>query len=351
MAASQWYAHSPILIWGGGAIGGCVAALLARAGVPVKMVDIVADHVQASRTGGLRIEGPVVQCTQRVDAATPAELRGRHDCILLAVKAQHTRAALTQLLAHLSDDGVVVSLQNGLNETLIAGSVGAHRTVAGCVNFAADYLAPGRIGYGNRGALKLGELRPGLTPRVTALAELLRAFDGDTTAVPDIWPFKWGKLAYGSLLFATALANEPMSESLADPQHRPLFVALAREVIGVADLAGVQPLGFDGFDPAAFRAGASAAAAAHSLDRMAQHYRHSGKQRSGVWRDLAVRQRRTEVDSQMGEIVRIAQSRGTNAPITEQLIRRVHEIEERRRDMARANLVEFAAAVQAWAAP
>lgn len=349
-AATAWHARAPILVWGGGAIGGCVAAFLARAGVPVKLVDIVADHVQACRGQGLRIEGPVAQFTQVVDAATPAELRGQYDCILLAVKAQHTAEAVTQLLPHLHRDGVVVSLQNGLCESVIAARVGAQRTIAGFVNFAADYLEPGRIGFGNRGALKLGEMQPGLTPRVESLAELLRAFDADTTTVPDVWRYKWGKLSYGSLLFATALANETMSETLSDPQHRPLFVALAREVIGVAQQAGVAPIGFDGFDPAAFTSG-DEARAAQSLERMADHYRHSTKQRSGVWRDLAVRKRKTEIDSQIGEIVRVAQARGAKAPVTQILIGLIRQVEDGTRSIDRRNLVEFAEAARGLALP
>jgi 2-dehydropantoate 2-reductase len=348
---SSWHARSPVLVWGGGAIGGCVAAFLSRAGVPVRLVDIVADHVQACRGPGLAIEGPVAQFTQGVDAVVPGELQGRHDCILLAVKAQHTVEALAQLQPHLADDGVVVSLQNGLGEHLIARHVGERRTVAGFVNFAADYLGPGRVDFGNRGALKLGEMRPGLTPRVQSLAALLRAFDPDTAAVADIWRYKWGKLAYGSLLFATALAEETMSQTLADPVHRELLVALAREVIGVASLAGVDPFGFDGFEPAAFVAGADDARAAASLDAMADHYRRSSKQRSGVWRDLAVRRRKTEIDVQIGEIVRVAARHGARAPVTEVLIALIHEVEDGRRAIDRRNLLEFAERVRAPARP
>jgi 2-dehydropantoate 2-reductase len=340
---ARWFRRSPILVWGAGAIGGTVAAFLARQGVPVRVVDIVTEHVQACRSTGLVIEGPVAQFSQRLDAVTPSDLlQGVHDCVLLAVKAQHTGEALAQLAPHLSPDGVVVSLQNGLNEQRIAAAVGAQRTIGGFVNFAADYLAPGRISLGNRGALKLGEMRRGITPRAQSLATLLGAFDPDTAAVDDIFGFKWGKLAYGSLLFATALANETMSESLADPAHRSLFTALAREVLGVAAQAGVTPIGFDGFDPAAFAAGATDRAAADSLTRMAEHYRHSSKQRSGVWRDLAVRKRRTEIDSQIAEIVRVAQSLGSRAPITEILVRLIHDIEDGRRAIDRSNLLEFA---------
>ena len=41
---------APILIWGAGAIGGVLGAYWARAGVPVLMVDIVPEHVEACRT-------------------------------------------------------------------------------------------------------------------------------------------------------------------------------------------------------------------------------------------------------------------------------------------------------------
>ena len=85
-------------------------------------------------------------------------------------------------------------------------------------------MGPGRIDLGNRGSLVVGEMTPGLTPRVQAIAHLLQHFDPRAHAVADIWPYKWGKLAYGSLLFATALAPETMAETLADPEHRALLV-------------------------------------------------------------------------------------------------------------------------------
>lgn len=344
---SHWYARAPILVWGGGAIGGTVAAFLARGGIPVMMVDIVAEHVEVSRTRGLQIEGPVAQFQQLVGAATPTELTGQFDCILLAVKAQHTAAAAEQLAPHLTATGVVVSLQNGLNERQIADRIGAQRTIGACVNFAADYLEPGRIGLGNRGAIKIGEMSPGLSPRVQSLAELLQVFDTDTQAVADVWGYKWSKLAYGSLLFATALANETMSELLADPQHQPLLATLAREVTTIALGSGVTPVGFDGFDPAAFSGEAGAPQAAVALANMADHYRRSSKQRSGVWRDLAVRKRKTEVDTQIAEIVRVAEAQGLQAPVTQILIRLIQEVEQGCRTIDRANLLSFADEVAA----
>ena len=90
--------EDPVLVWGGGAIGGTLAATWARAGIPVHMVDVQAEHVQACRTSGLRIHGPVTEFVQVVPAFTPQEPRGSYSTIVLAAKAQ-----ATDRLLYLSD--------------------------------------------------------------------------------------------------------------------------------------------------------------------------------------------------------------------------------------------------------
>src|SRR5690242_16187092 len=110
----------PIVIWGAGAIGGTLGAYWARAGIPVLFVDVVPEHVEACRTKGLTIEGPLDNFVQVVPGVTPAELKGTFSRIVLAVKAPATEAALAQLAPHLRPDGYVLSAQNGLNEIAIA---------------------------------------------------------------------------------------------------------------------------------------------------------------------------------------------------------------------------------------
>ncbi len=117
-----------ILVWGAGAIGGTVGAHLARAGHDVLLVDRAADHVGAIAEHGLAITGPVTEFTVPVRAATPDQVQGRFETVLLCVKAQDTEGAARALLPHLADNGCVVSLQNGLNERVIAEVVGPERT-------------------------------------------------------------------------------------------------------------------------------------------------------------------------------------------------------------------------------
>ena len=328
------------MIWGAGAIGGTLGAYLARAGHDVTLVDTVADHVAAINRGGLRISGPIAEFTVQAPAFAPEVLRGTWDTIVLATKAHHTDTAVRALLPHLSPAGCVVSAQNGLNELTIAGVVGEGRTVGAFVNFGADYLEPGVILYGGRGTVMVGEAfgRERITPRVLAIRDAWRDFDDRATATPNIWGYLWGKEAYGAMLFATALTNESIADCLARPEHRGLYVALAREILAVAAARGVTPEAFDGFDPAAYLPGAPAGSAQESLDKLVAHNRKSAKTHSGIWRDLAVRKRPTEVDAQLGIVVSLGAEAGVPAPITARVVERIHEIERGERALALANL-------------
>ena len=319
------------LIWGTGAIGGVLAAYLVRAGHDVTVVDVVAEHIDAIARDGLRLEGPIDAFAVQVPAFTPGALTGAWDTIVLATKAHHTEEATRALAPHLSADGCVVSAQNGLNELAIAEIVSARRTMGAFVNFGADYLAPGVIHYGGRGAVVVGEIDGSITPRVIAIQNAWRDFDGRAMATPNIWGYLWGKEAYGAMLFATALTNESIADALALPQYRQVYIALAREMLAVAASRGVTPESFDGFEPSAYLASAPAGAAERSLDALVAHNRRSAKSHSGVWRDLAVRKRPTEVDAQLGIAVRLGVETGVATPLTARLVELIHEIERGRR--------------------
>ncbi len=319
------------LIWGAGAIGGTMGAHLARAGHDVTLVDVVEEHVAAINRSGLRITGPIDSFTTRVPAFTPATLTGAWDTIVLATKAHHTEAAVRMLLPYLSPPGCVVSAQNGLNELAIANVVGPPRTVGAFLNFGADYLEPGVIHYGGRGAVVVGEIDGRVTPRATVIRDAWRDFDDRAVVTPNIWGFLWGKEAYGAMLFATALTNESIADALAMPRYRELYIALAREILAVAGGRGVIPEAFDGFDPAAYAPTAAPDAASASLDALVAFNRRSAKSHSGIWRDLAVRKRRTEVDAQLGIVVQLAHDAGIAAPLTARLVELIHDIEGGRR--------------------
>jgi 2-dehydropantoate 2-reductase len=335
--------RSRFLIWGSGAIGGTLGAYLARAGDDVTMVDTCVEHVGATARDGLRIVGPIDEFVVRVPAFTPDALTGAWDSIILATKAHHTEVAVRALAAHLTSDGCVVSAQNGLNELTIAAAIRAERTVGAFVNFGADYLEPGVIHYGGRGAVVVGEIDGRITPRVQAIRDAWQRFDPRAIVTANIWGYLWGKEAYGAMLFATALTNESIADALAMPKYRGLYVALAREVLSVAAARGVEAEAFDGFDPSAYLAVAPADAAERSLDALVAHNRRSAKSHSGIWRDLAVRKRPTEVDAQLGIVVRLGAEARVPTPLTARVVALIHEIERGERPQSLEALDALAA--------
>jgi len=329
---------SPILVWGAGAIGGTVGAYLIRAGEPVVFVDRDPDHVAAINASGLSITGPIEEFRVQARAFLAKDLTGQFDTIFLCVKAHDTEAAVAALAPFLASDGCVLSLQNGLNELVIAAKVGERRTVGAFINFGADYLSPGVIHYAGRGAMVVGEIDGRITPRAERLHRLLKLFDDPAVLTSNIWGYLWSKLDYGALLIATALTNDSIADCLASPRHRQLLIALGREVMAVAVAAGLKPESFNGFDPSAFLPGGSEAELHASFDAMVAFNRRSAKSHSGIWRDLAVRKRKTEVAAQLAPVVEVGRRHGVATPLTARLISLIGDVEEGRRPQGDATL-------------
>ena len=310
------------MVLGCGAIGGTIAAGLARDGHDVLVCDANPAVVSAVRANGIKIEGPVENFTARVTAVDPSELPERlAGPVLIAVKAHHTDAAAALAAGRLTGDGFVVSMQNGLNTAVLAGAVGADRVVEACVNFGADAIAPGVILRGNRATLMVGETDGSISDRVRALA----ADIADAQVTDAVLGFLWAKEAYGAMLAATAVSDLSIADALADPAYAPLLKEIARQVLRQAP---VQPVPLDGFDPDDLDG---------SLERLVEFNRGSAKTHSGIYRDLAVLHRPTEVPAILGGLA------GDDAPLIQRVIELIAAIEQGKRTCSRSNLDLLAA--------
>ena len=306
---------TPLLVWGAGAIGGTIGAFL---GTRRPRRDVRRHRGRPRRRDRDdracdRGPGRPLYRHRARRHARRAERPIRR--ALLCVKGQDTDAAVRRLAPFLADDGYAVSVQNGLNEHTMAAVLGRERVIGCFVNFGADYIEPGRVHYGGRGAVVLGELdgrlRRGST-RSSMCSATSRATPGRARISGDTCG---ASLGYGALLFATALADDSIADALAQPAYRTLYRALGEEVMRVARAGGIAPQGFNGFDPAGFVPGAVAAVTERSISAMVAHNLGSAKSHSGVWRDLAVRKRPTEVEPMIGAVVREAARHSIDTPL------------------------------------
>lgn len=334
-------------VWGSGAIGGVVGAGIAAAGEDVLLVDIVPEHVQAMNESGLVIDTAGEKRRVQVRAALPQDVAGAFDVVFLAVKSQFTRAALDALAPHLHAGSAVVSLQNGVNEPHIARRIGAMRTLGCLVDFSADYHGPGLIARGRTGNLFVGELDGRMTPRVEEVRRLL-ALSTPAFACENIMGYVWAKMCKATIDATTALVDENALEVRFDRKYHAVRAQLVREGIEVAAAEGVTVAAFAHFDPAPFLDDSPAGreAAFHILDQIAAgQAKGNTKIRTGYWRDIVVRKRRTEIDHITGEIVRCGERHGIATPLNRLQWRMFDEIESGQRPMQWQNLDELDAAL------
>lgn len=327
-----------LTIIGAGAIGGTVGAFLTKAGHDVTVVDIVREHVDEINAHGLRISGIRGDQHYPLKAVHTDNLSGSLHNVILAVKGHFTHDVVTEVIApRLAPDGWVLSLQNGLNEDTIAAIIGRERTIGAFVHFGADYLEPGHILLAQNQDIFLGELNGATTSRIQELQQALSTVM-PTHVTSEIYSYLWGKLVYGSMAFAVSTIDAPVPEILSDARARRICLAACRETARVGNALGhdLKPIG--AFEAADFLPDRDDSTSLAALDRFRSEMAASIKQHMGIWRDLKVKKRPTEVDVQCGEVVRYATELGIDVPLNRAIVKTIHQIETGERDMSWDNL-------------
>ena len=332
--------HDGVLIWGAGAIGGVIGAHIARSGLHVTLVDVSVPHVTAIRERGLTIVGDLAAFNIKIPIFTPENVSGRWRFIMLAVKAQFTDSACRAFAPHLDSAGSVLSLQNGLNAEIIAQHVGRDRTYVALGSVVGDVLDPGEIRFGGVHELPIGQIDGKDSPMLAEIVALIQRFEPSAYGSREIQCYLWGKHCFNTITCATAMANSPFAELMLREAFRPLWCDLIREVLGVAFAQGIVPRKVEKFDPMMFAPDASVGAEAFEhLSGGGQH--KVTKPHSGMWRDLAIHKRRTEVDALLSPIADVADRHGLPSRMLRAVVRIIREIEQGRRAQSDDNLLEL----------
>ena len=129
-------------IYGAGSLGTVLGAYITKKGVDIDLVNRNRAHVDALNENGATITGSV-ELNVPVKAILPDQMEGKYDVILLMTKQLFNREVVTFLRDYLADDGVIVTLQNGLPEPIIAEIVGENRTMGCTVEWGATLKSPG----------------------------------------------------------------------------------------------------------------------------------------------------------------------------------------------------------------
>jgi 2-dehydropantoate 2-reductase len=280
----------PLLILGTGALATLFAARLSSVGVAVTMLGTWQQGVTALSNEGARLDGAAAAKVRATD--NPKDCRGMKHALVL-VKAWQTERAASQLLECLAEDGLAVTLQNGLgNDELLAGILGWSRVGRGVTTLGATLLAPGQVHLGGEGPVVLEA-----HPRLSTLEEMLRVANFNIQNVTDARPLVWGKLVLNAAINPlTALLRVKNGGLLENSSSCVLMGELAGEAALVAKACGIE-LPFQ--DPVS------------EVDAVA---RNSADNISSMLQDIR-RGAQTEVDAINGMIVRLGEEKGVPVPV------------------------------------
>jgi 2-dehydropantoate 2-reductase len=287
-----------VLIAGTGALACLFAARLSSAGNIVTMLGSWPEGLAALRQDGVRLldlDGSLHQYSVEVMHASAASGNFSH-CMVL-VKSWQTEMVASKLGKCLSANGVVLTLQNGLeNAEILKAALAPERVLLGVTTVGARMLEPGYVQCTGSGKVFLGA-----HPQLGALPELLHKAGFPVEVVPDPVSLVWGKLVINAAINPlTALLRVPNGELLERPAARELLRAAAQEAASVARMQGIN-LPYP--DPVL------------AVEEVA---RNTSANNSSMLQD-ALRGAVTEIDSINGAIVRIGEQLGVPTPVNRML--------------------------------
>jgi 2-dehydropantoate 2-reductase len=329
-----------LAVLGTGTIGSSIGADLTRAGERVVLIDQWPAHVEAMKARGLRVVMPDREEITRVDAIHLCEVCSRRepfDIVFLTAKSYDTCWMVQFIKPCLSPDGVLVSLQNSLNDEWIAPLIGYERDVAAVIELSGELMEPGIVKRNTapeKTWFALGELHGRVTSRVQEIAGILGPA-GKAEVTSNIWGAKWSKLAVNSMSQGIAgLLDIPDWEISQNPELLGLAVGLGRECLEVGTTLGYRVEPIFGMTAEAFL-GAPDDVLKGALLTL---FSHIGKKaRNSVLQDH-LKGRRSEIPFLNGLVVRKGREAHVPTPLNQGIVSLTDRIEKEGLKPGPANL-------------
>jgi len=331
-----------MIVIGTGPIGGIIGGRLARAGADITFVDIDKEHVSAIRDKGLQVDVPDGPFNVKVKIVYPSEIDGKFDTGCIAVRSNYTPDALNTVLPHLAADGLLVSMQNGINPPLLQEKVGADRTVGMAIRMGCRKVAPGHLQTDIRGHLYLGHLHGKTTPRLEELRKTLDAVM-ETEISDNILGVLWSKLTYTCLGYYGSLADASLSTTCTTEADRRAMADFFAEIVAVGEALGVRWIKLAEYNPADFHPRNSAEKRLAAVNNFAKTWKP--EDRKGPLRYVQ-KKIRTEVDFTLAYVVKEGEKLGMQMPLCKKLLNIFRELESGKRQFGQRNYDELVSAAR-----
>ncbi|MEO7601917.1 MAG: 2-dehydropantoate 2-reductase [Sphingomicrobium sp.] len=318
-------AAAKVAVFGAGSVGCYVGGAWAAAGLNVTLIgrerlatEVAGHGLTIGDYTGWRHGFAPGEIAFTTDPAALSDA----DIILVTVKGGSTAEAGETIARHGRDGATVVSFQNGVgNKALLESALGERfAVVQGMVPYNVIYLGDGRFHKGVAGTLFAEDV-----PAMRALAERVAGSREPLRLSPDMAGIAWGKLLINLNNAVNALSGRTLLEQLGERGYRRVVAASQTEALRLLRRAGIVPAKVG---PLAPRLVPLAIGSPDWLFKhlFARRWKIDDKARSSMSDDL-LSGRVTEVDQLNGEVVRLAESLGLDAPINRRIVALVRQAE------------------------
>jgi len=298
-----------IAILGAGAIGSLFGALLWESGEDVVLIGRK-KHVDAIRSGGLKVSGISGERIVKPKAVTTTQEVGKVDLIIISVKSYDTEQAAKDALNMIHHNTVVLTIQNGLgNIEKLCEIIGEKHVVGGVTMQGSTLVKPGEIYHAGKGPTIIGELNGETTSRIKRIAETLNKAKIETQITRNIWGVLWDKLIINVGINAlTAITRMKNGELLKIPETRNIMIEAVKEAVNVAKALNIKLEIKD------------------HVRKVIEVAEATANNKSSMLQDIE-RKKKTEIDYINGAIVKLGKKLGIKTPVNKTLTAMVKAIE------------------------
>lgn len=300
-----------VVVIGAGAMGAAIASYLHKGGHELALIDAAEPVIAAIKRDGLSFESPESRIVWRPNITADPTTLEAPDVLFVMVKGTVTSHAMGAAVGLVSPTTTVVTLQNGWGGgDLIAEYVDPTQLVVGVTYSSSTVLGPGKFKQTGAGATTVGPYQEGDDlDRANAVAKLLSDAGWPATASATVRSDIWKKLILNAATLPPAALTGLNAGALGGELTIPVVNALASEAVAVARAAGME------------------IELAERLSTIAATLERAGLGKGSMLQDVLA-QRRTEIDTINGAVVRAAESVDVEVPLNRAMVSLVKGLEE-----------------------